>query len=699
MANRLARETSPYLLQHSENPVDWYPWGPEALERARQGDKPIFLSIGYAACHWCHVMERESFEDPETAEFMNRLFVNVKVDREERPDLDQIYMQAVIGITGRGGWPMSVWLTPEGVPFYGGTYFPNESRGGMPSFRQVLDHLAEAWRFRRGELLASVDEMVSYLQQDVTNLAHVADALEPRTSDDALAELNDYFDWANGGWGRAPKFPQGMAVDFLLHRHARRSDALALRMARATLDAMADGGLYDQLGGGFHRYSVDPYWLVPHFEKMLYDNALLARAYLHAWRATGDERYRRITEETLDYVLREMTHPDGGFYSTQDADSEGEEGKFFTWTSDEVRAALESRSLEPDLFVDHYGVTAAGNFEGKNVLQVTGPLDELADRHALSEEQARKQLDEARQALFEERERRVHPATDDKVLTAWNGLMLCALAEAAAALGREDYLAAARRNAEFLLAHVRTPEGRLYRSWRNGEAKLNGYLEDYAGLATGLLALYEADFEERWFLSARELVEIIYEHFAAPEAGFYDTSDDHEQLVTRPRDLQDNAVPSGNAMAVTALLRLAALTGEGRYQKTAEKALRAVAGILGSQPMMFGQWLTAYELALAPAVEVAIVGDPQAGDTRELLSSVREGFRPFLVVAAARPAAARPGPPKAKSAVPLLQDRPQLEGRATAYVCRDFSCRAPVTTREALVADLLQSEPTGGRLD
>jgi hypothetical protein len=655
MANRLANETSPYLQQHADNPVDWYPWGDEALEKARAEDKPIFLSIGYSACHWCHVMEHESFEDEETAAILNQYFVSIKVDREERPDLDRIYMSAVQSLTGRGGWPMSVFLTPDGKPFYGGTYFPPEPRHGMPSFKEVLYGVNEAWQNRRDEILEGSERIVTSIERQMS-VGSADKSLERSTLDTAVRDLKRAFDPTHGGWGSAPKFPQPMVLEFILRYHQTTGDPELLEMATETLEAMARGGIYDQLGGGFHRYSVDDHWLVPHFEKMLYDNAQLARVYLHAWQVTDKPLFKAVTEETLDYVLREMTDPAGGFYSTQDADSEGQEGKFFLWTPSQVEEVLGDESAR---FMNLYALTEQGNFEGKNILTFSGNFEERAA------------LSEARDRLFEAREQRVHPGRDEKVLTSWNGLMLAAFAEAAQALGREDYRAAAVRNANFLLEHIRTDDGRLLHTWKaNPEplAKGNGYLEDHTHLIEGLLVLYEATFKPRWYRAAHELAEQMIDHFSAPQGGFFDTSDDHETLVARPRTLQDNATPSGNAMATFVLPRLAQLAVEPRYQTLAERSLRQVQPMLARHPLGFGQWLTALDYVLAGSREIAIVGNPEASDALALLEACTDGYRPHQVVAVGQ-----------GEAVPLLRGRDSVDAQATAYVCENFTCRNPVT--------------------
>ncbi|MFB0534796.1 MAG: thioredoxin domain-containing protein [Anaerolineae bacterium] len=684
--NRLANETSPYLLQHADNPVDWYPWGEEALQKAKDEDKPIFLSIGYSACHWCHVMAHESFEDEQVAAILNQHFVSIKVDREERPDLDRIYMNAVQAMSGSGGWPMSVFLTPEGKPFYGGTYFPPTPRYGMPSFTQVLATVADGWRNRRPELVESGQRLVEALQQQSAIAQGVKrEEVKRETLGAAFENLWRRFDRVHGGWGDAPKFPQPMALEFLLRHHHVTNDPLALQMVSQTLQAMARGGMYDQLGGGFHRYSVDDHWLVPHFEKMLYDNAQLARVYLHAWQVTGDPFYRAITEEILDYVVREMTDPAGGFYSTQDADSEGEEGKFFLWTPAEIRDLLGAvrpgaPQAEADAFMAAYGVTEAGNFEGQNILEFVGHVGQRAE------------LAEARRKLFAAREQRVHPGRDEKVLTSWNGLMLAAFAEAARVLspspkpgrgGRgeraEIYRRVAERNADFLLRELRNAEGRLWHTWKAGVAKINGYLEDYTHFIEGLLELYQTTFDRRWYQAARELAEVMIEHFSVPDGGFFDTSDDHETLITRPRELQDNAVPSGNAMAALVLLRLAGLAVEPRYAELAQAALGPMQPLLARYPLGFAQWLIALDYALSHPREIAIVGIPESDDTRALLDVCATGYRPHQIVALGAADAEA-------SAVPLLQDRSQIKGRATAYICIDFACRAPVTDPEALEA-------------
>jgi uncharacterized protein YyaL (SSP411 family) len=670
--NRLAGETSPYLLQHAHNPVDWYPWGPEALARAAAEDRPIFLSIGYAACHWCHVMERESFEDEATAEQLNRDFVAIKVDREERPDLDQVYMSAVQAMTGGGGWPMSVFLTPDGKPFYGGTYFPNTSRHGLPSFRDVLTGVAEAWRDRRAEIEEQGAHLASSL--NASSRLPVAPSIADRgVFDRAIASLEREFDAREGGWGRAPKFPQSMTLEFLL----RRGDARSLAMARRTLDKMADGGIHDQLGGGFHRYATDAIWLVPHFEKMLYDNGQLARVYVHAFQATGERRYLDVAQDTLVYVLRELTRDDGTFAASHDADTDGVEGATFTWSADEIRAILGADAAE---FLDAYGVTDHGNWEHANILARVTPASDVA---------AEARLAASRERLLAVRAIRPQPARDDKALAAWNGLAIGALADASrvvAGAAGARYREAAVRCASMLVDALRSPDGRLRRSWKDGRASHDGVLEDSTHLADGLLALYEATFDERWFVVARDLMEQVLAQFADPAGGFFDTAADAEALITRPKDLQDNAVPSGNAMAATVLLRLAALTGEGRYRDAAEAALRLTAAFVDRYPTGFAQWLIALDFALADVVEVAIVGDPGDPATAALRAPLDEGYRPNQVIAIASD--------PASSVVPLLADRVARDGRPTAYVCRGFVCRMPVTEPAALAAELAAGATT-----
>jgi uncharacterized protein len=678
MSNQLAQESSPYLLQHVDNPVHWYPWGEEALARAQAEEKPILLSVGYAACHWCHVMAHESFEDEETAAYMNAHFINIKVDREERPDIDAIYMSAVVAMSGQGGWPMTVFLTPDGDPFFGGTYFPPFPRYGMPSFRQVMESVSRAWQEQRDDIEANAQEISQHIGRR-PELAGTAGDLDEALLGRAMTAIERQFEPGKGGFGRAPKFPQPMTLEFLLRMIPRHGHTQAQHMLDYTLEMMAQGGIYDHLGGGFARYATDNDWLVPHFEKMLYDNALLSRVYLHAWQLTGRPLYKQIVTETLDYVIREMRHEAGGFYSSQDADSEGEEGKFYVWQPEEIRQAL-GDELTADIFMLAYDVTEQGNWEGKNILNVNRELSEVARLAKISEAEAAKLLASARQTLYEVRSKRVWPGLDDKALTAWNGLMLAAFAEAGRALGREDYTAVAVQNAEFLYENLRQANGRLWRAWKAGhEARYNGYLEDYAYLGDGLLALYQTTFDLRWFNWAQELAELTLTHFYdEQDGGFFDTADDHETLIYRPKDLQDNAVPSGNAMACHLLLQLGLYTGDGRYHDIAQKTVAAVYGAMSQYPTGFAHWLCAAAFLLGEPQEVAIIGEPTAADTQALLAVVRETYRPHLATAVAPPNS------PAAQAIPLLANRDQLENQATAYVCRQFACQRPVNEAAAL---------------
>jgi uncharacterized protein YyaL (SSP411 family) len=668
MANRLALETSPYLLQHRDNPVDWYPWGEEALAQARELDRPILLSVGYSACHWCHVMERESFEDPETAAYMNEHFVNVKVDREERPDVDAIYMEAVQTISGQGGWPMTVFCDPSGVPFYGGTYFPPDEGRGMPSFRMVMEAVVDAFEHRREEIEERAPQMRARLGA-IGTVEPADGAVESALLEEATERLLAAADLARGGFGGAPKFPPASALELLMARGEHQ-------VVERTLDAMMAGGIYDQLGGGFARYSVDAAWLVPHFEKMLYDNALLARAYLHGWQVFGHERYRRICEETLDWALREMRGPEGGFYSALDADSEGEEGRFYVWTSSQIRDVLAGEAPDDpncikfsvqqvENLMQFYGVTERGNFEGRNVLHLAG-----------ADAPEPEGLVEMRRALLEARAGRVRPGLDDKRLASWNALIIAALAEAGAVLERPDYLDAARTCAEFTWEEMRDADGHLLRTYKDGEARLNAYLEDHAFLLEALLALYEATYEALWFERAHELAETMLSRFHDPElGGFFSTSGDHEELIARRKEIGDHPIPSGNSSAAMGLLRLAALTGERSYEQAAEGVFRLFTEPALRHPEAFAHLLRAIDFHLAPTKEVALVG----GDLSELSRLVRSAHRPHIVLA---------GGPEGSTTPPLLQHRATADGRPAAYVCESFACQAPVTDPQAL-AELL----------
>ena len=693
--NRLSNETIPYLLQHAHNPVDWYPWGEEALQKAQQEDKPILLSVGYSACHWCHVMERESFENEDIAGLMNQHFVSIKVDREERPDIDNIYMQAVQALTQQGGWPMTVFLTPDGRPFYGGTYFPpNDRQYGqetMPGFPRILLTIADYYDNHRAEVEEQANQLADYLKQRSSTPLRSKGGVIPSGTiplemlNTASGELASEFDPVHGGFGHAPKFPNTMSLEFLLrtHQHRLRGEIGSkatkpeLEIVEVSLQRMANGGIYDQLGGGFHRYSVDVEWLVPHFEKMLYDNALLSRLYQHAYLVTFNPFYERIVEETLDYVVREMVSPEGGFYSTQDADSEGEEGKFFIWTTDEIETALLAEDAR--LFMLYYDVTKAGNFEGKNILHVEQDAQTVADKAQVNLETLQASLKRSREMLFELREKRVKPGRDEKILTSWNGLMLRSFAEAARYLDRPDYLQVATNNAEFLLREL-IPDGRLLRTYKDGRARLHGYLEDYAFLADGLLALYEASFNPRWFTEARRLMDEAIKLFADEQnGGFFDTGSDHEALISRPKDIMDNATPAGNSVAADVLLRLAAFTGEEAYRRRADDYLRPIADIMVQHPQAFGHILGALDFAISKSKEIALIGDPQQSDTRALLEVINTRYLPNSVLACASLEDS-----ESIQSIPLLADRPMKDHKATAYICQNFACLSPVNTPEEL---------------
>jgi uncharacterized protein YyaL (SSP411 family) len=675
--NRLAGETSPYLLQHAHNPVDWYPWGREALDRARAEDRPILLSIGYAACHWCHVMERESFEDPETAALMNEHFVSIKVDREERPDLDAIYMDAVQTMNGHGGWPLTAFLTPAGEPFYAGTYYPPEPRHGMPAFRQVLTGIAEAWRDRRDEVTLQGTRIVEHIAR-AGQLTATEEPLSPEIAEAALEALRGSFDARWGGFGGAPKFPQPMALEFVLRRSIRGAPDAA-GMVTVTLDRMAGGGIFDQLGGGFARYSTDAAWLVPHFEKMLYDNAQLARLYTRAWLVTRTASFRRVATSTLRYLLREMLQPEGGLSSSQDADSEGVEGRFFTWTWDELTSHV-SEHVAACL-----GAAPSGNWEGTNVLWRPFAPAAYASEHGLDPAAFESEVEAARARLFEIRERRVRPGTDDKVIAAWNGLAIEALAEAGRAFGEPDFVAAAERCASFVLEHVRDADGRLRRSWRAGVTGPPGFADDYALMASACLTLYETTGAIRWFVEARSLADDLLRLFHDEErGGFFQTGSDAEALVLRPKDLYDNAVPGGNSAAAELFLRIASFTGEAHYEHAGIAALQLVRAAMVQAPAGFGRALNALDLHLGPAREVAIVGDRDDPGTQALVRAViAERWLPNVVLARADP-----DDEAARAAVPLLRDRTVVDGRPAAYVCERFTCLLPVTDGSSLVAQL-----------
>ena len=660
MANRLADEPSPYLRQHADNPVDWWPWGDEAFAAAKDADKPVLVSIGYSACHWCHVMAHESFEDDDTADLMNQLFVNIKVDREERPDVDGVYMDAVQAMTGQGGWPLTVFLTPEGKPFYGGTYYPNESRHGMPSFRDVLRAVDEHWREHRGDATAQAERLTEAVARSGGLEAEGIPG--PEVLDNALRTLLSQHDPEWGGFGRAPKFPQTMSHELLLRAHARSGDPEVLQAVVTSLDAMASGGMYDHLGGGFARYSVDAFWMVPHFEKMLYDQALLARLYLHAWQVTGEPRFRQVLAEIVGYVLRDLRHPDGGLYSAEDADSEGEEGKFYVWRPEEIEAVLGDRA---QVAMDWYGATPQGNFEGSNILHrpVRGDLVRSPE------------VETAREALFQAREGRVRPGLDDKVLTEWNALMIATLAEAGAAAGEPSWIESAAQSAEFLIGSLRDPDGRWMRSWQAGDgerpaaARHRAYANDHAALVDAFTRLAEATGEARWVTEARAVADTLLDVYWDPDrGGLFTTADGADAPVVRQKDFLDNATPAANSLAAVALLRLAALTGEERYREHADAVLALFAPLAGSAPAAFAHLLGALDLHHHGLSEVVV-----AGDRPDLVDEVQRRYLPSTVLAWGE-----------------RYDSPLWEGRedAKAYVCRNYTCQLPADTVEALAAQL-----------
>ncbi len=681
MSNHLENENSPYLLQHKDNPVDWYPWGEEALQLAKAENKPIFLSIGYAACHWCHVMAHESFENPKTAEIMNQNFINIKVDREERPDIDGIYMKAVVAMTGQGGWPMSVFLTPEGKPFYGGTYFPPVRRYNMPSFGELLLSLSSAWQNDQETLLKNSEQLTQHIL-DQSKTSPNSQTLITSDLEKAENALVKSYDWENGGWGKAPKFPQGMTIQFLLRR-AKAGNDNALEISEHALKAMARGGMYDVIGGGFARYSVDNDWLVPHFEKMLYDNAQIARAYLHAYLLTKNPFYKQIVEETLDFVVREMTDPEGGFYSSLDADSEGIEGKYYVWDFSQINAVIENPD-DLDLLKSAYDLQKRGNFEGKIIFQRKANLDELGKKFDSSPDVINKRLSELHEKLYRVREERVRPETDDKVLTSWNSLMLIVFAEAGRYLKIGDYIAVAQKNAEFLLTEMKK-EDRLLRSYRKGKASHNAYLEDHAGLILGLLSLYQSDSDVRWYQSAKELTEEMIQNYSDVQGGFFDTSKDHESLISRPKELQDNATPSGNSLAAKALLMMSAFSGNGEWHDLAISALENVNGYFANYPTAFGNWLCAADFALADIKQIVVIGDPKLEESRNLINEIWKEWRPNNIFTYSK----LPVNPKSPE---ILKDRPLLGDLPTAYVCEKFICKQPVNSVEALKKQLSSSK-------
>ena len=669
MPNRLIHETSPYLLQHAHNPVDWYAWSPEALERAATEDKLILLSIGYSACHWCHVMERESFENPSIAKVMNENFVNVKVDREERPDLDQIYMSAVQIMTGSGGWPLTIFLLPKGEPIFGGTYFPPEDRYNRPGFLRVLQTIAEAYRTRRAEIMENAKSLREHLIRPTFRKTQ-EEKIDTDLLDTAYRTIASRFDSREGGFGNAPKFPPSMSIDFLLRYSDRTESEHALHMATLTLDKMAYGGMYDQVGGGFHRYSTDDRWLVPHFEKMLYDNALLVRAYVDAHRVTGKPLYKHIVEETLDFVVREMRGANGAFYATQDADSEGIEGKFYVWS---LKEFSEVTGADAELLAKYFGVTEQGNFEEQNISNVSREPELFSKLERIPVQELETKIEAAKKKLYRARENRVRPGRDEKVLTDWNGLMLRAFAEAAGHFNRDDYRRVAESNADFILTTM-WDGTRVLHSFKDGRARFNGYLDDYANLADALFALYELTFDYKWLEAATQITDRMIQSFWDPnDGGFYFTGGNHESLITRPKDFFDNATPSGNSVAADVLLRLAAVTGRNDYREKAEQIIHTAARLLRQYASGFGRMLAAVDFYAGPSKEIAIVGAPDA-----FLPLLRRGYFPRAVIAAG----------DAADRIALLRDRPMIDGKPTVYVCENFTCKQPVVDLAALEEQL-----------
>ena len=670
MPNKLIAETSPYLLQHANNPVNWYPWGTEALEKAKKEDKPIFLSIGYTACHWCHVMAHESFEDPEIAGILNQHFVNIKVDREERPDLDSIYMSAVVAMTGQGGWPMSVFLTPNGHPFFGGTYFPPQRRYGMPSFSEILNGIITIWQTKRDEITEAAQQLLHSLQANTSISLAGEGSVNPEILEKAAESLISSYDWENGGWGAAPKFPMPMAINFLLSR-AAQGNAKAMDAAAHALKAMQRGGMYDLVGGGFHRYSTDPHWLVPHFEKMLYDNAQLALVYLHAFQLNGILRFKATCLETLQFIQEEMRHSGGGFFSSLDADSESEEGKFYTWEYKEICNLIKDPE-DIRLLELTFGISLQGNFEGRNILQYSHEIDQANQvlqpdiQNTVNEERIKNLLN----ILQESRRNRVRPLTDDKILVCWNALTIQAFAEASRYLEQADFLVTAQNAANFLLGEC-YQDGVLFRSWREGKTKVPAFLEDYAALILALFSLYETDFDLHWYSTALELTEKMMSLFSDPSGGFSDTQPDQDALIIRPKEVQDNATPSGNAMAVMVLLKLAELSDRTDWNATAEQSLAAMQVIMRQHPRAFSFWLQALDFAVGNRQQVAIVWPDTASPPTEFLNTlVKSNYSPHRTIAGSRY-------PLANSVPALLKDKTLLAGKTTAYVCRDFVCKKP----------------------
>lgn len=685
MPNRLANCSSPYLRQHQNNPVDWFPWSKEAFDRAREHDKPIFLSVGYSACHWCHVMEHESFENDELAAMLNQHFVSIKVDREERPDVDQIYMQAVQMLTGSGGWPMSIFMSPDGKPFFGGTYWPPDSRWGRPGFGQVLMAVVDAWQNKRGELAEQAEQICGHLQQSCRGPEQTETPPSLQWIHSADNWLVEHHDAEHGGFGGAPKFPHAMDLSLLIELSADDPRESRTHVVRHTLDRMARGGIYDHLGGGFARYSVDERWLVPHFEKMLYDNALLVEAYADAYRLWREEVHARVVRETLDYVVREMTDAQGGFYSSEDADSEGVEGKFYVWSQAEVEEVLGTCAPQ---FCECYGVSPAGNFEGCNILHLPKPIVEFARSQGLDPVQLHAQLEQDCRQLFLRRSQRVRPGLDDKVLLSWNGLMITAMTRGYRALGDERYLQTARAAVDFIQQQMRREDGRLWHTWRNGQASLDAYLDDYAYTIHALAELFQVDAHPDYLTLASELASCLLEHFQDPQGGFFFTADDHEQLIARSKDLADSSVPSGNAMAASGLWTLWRLSGRAEFRESAESALLALSGVMAAAPQAAGQALRALLRQLQAGPEYVLIGGDNDQEFQRAQRALLSKFEPCSVCVTLP----QPPQPILQELCPLTRERCAVDGQVTLYQCQDFSCQQPSVGLTAVMNVLAPAE-------
>lgn len=678
MSNHLAREKSPYLLQHADNPVDWYPWGEEAFKKAREENKPIFLSVGYATCHWCHVMAHESFEDQEVAQILNRHFISIKVDREERPDVDGIYMTVCQALTGRGGWPLSVFMTPDRKPFFAGTYFPKSDRMGMTGFTNILRHLAQLWENNRERVFKVSEEITQAIQPKKETSRGPLPGID--LLEKAYGQLRSSFDSQWGGFGSAPKFPTPHHLTFLMRWHKRHPDSDALTIVEKTLDSMRNGGIFDQVGFGFHRYSVDERWLVPHFEKMLYDQAMLAMAYTEAFQITGKARYAQVVREIFEYVLRDMTAPHGGFYSAEDADSEGEEGLFYVWTPDEVRNVLGQDM--GNLFCHFYDISAAGNFEGRNIPHITRSLEAFAGQVGMEVDAVGKALKESGQKLFAVREKRIHPLKDDKILTSWNSLMIAALAKGYQVLQEPAYIRAASEAIDFILGTLRSDSGTLFRRYRNGHVAYDGYLDDYAFLIWGLLEVYESTFDIRYFEEALQLQRKMLELFGDEKhGGFYYTPKGGEAHILRDKEIYDGAIPSGNSVAGLNLLRLGRMTGNPHWEEMADRLFRAFSGLVAGYPMAYTQFLNAADFAVGPSREIVVAGSAEEGKTQTLLETIHRMFLPNRVLMLQQ------GGEKGKrlSALSSYTEALQpVEGQPTVYICENYACQKPITDVETL---------------